>query len=338
MDARATLKRRMEARPGPKRGDELFTDGYPSKWEDYVGQAEAKNFLRAAAASAKFRKAPLDHVLIASGVAGIGKSALARLIAHEMDVGMLELQGSVDAADGIRALTSMRDGDILFWDEIHNATSGGKAKVEWLLSYLQDGVVVTSTGITQVPRVTIIAATTDAQKLPESILDRFTVKPILESYTIEEAAKIAQVMSRSIFGAIGLALPGKWNRDAIVEAANCNPRIISHMLKMLRDSAIAGGFTNPTETTYAMGDMYRWSGRTTDGLDKLAQNYLMTLFTQPNFRAGEKSIAQALGEPTPPRHTEKLLIQRGYIRVASQGRELTADGVTRTSALIEEEL
>lgn len=334
-NTRQMLQRRLDARPGPKRGDALFegTD-YPRTWNDYVGQQEAKNFLRASAASAKFRQARMDHVLIASGTAGIGKSALVRLIAQEMGVGMLEVQGQVDVSDGIRALLSMQDGDILFWDEVHNAVSGGKAKAEWLLSYLQDGVIVTSTGITTVPDVTVIAATTDAQRLPEAILSRFTVKPVLESYTDAEAATIVEVVSRNVFEKIGLPAPGQWNREAIVQAANGNPRTITQLLKILRDSALANG--DLTSETYPMDDMFRWSGLTSDGLDRDAQQYLLTLFTSPAFRAGEKTLTQALGQPGGVRHTEKLLIQKGFVRIVPSGRELTSEGVDRAAELAEE--
>ena len=335
-NARQMLQRRLDSRPGPKRGDALFegTD-YPRRWDDYVGQQEAKNFLRAAAASAKYRNTRMDHVLIASGVAGIGKSALVRLIAKEMDVGLLEVQGTVDIADGIRALMTMQDGDILFWDEIHNAVASGKAKAEWLLSYLQDGVIVTPGGITQVPNVTVIAATTDAQRLPEAILSRFTVKPVLESYSDDEASQIVEVVSRNVFTKIGLAAPGEWNRKAIVEAANGNPRTITQLLKILRDSALAAGMTDKTVDMYPMDDMYRWSGLTTDGLDRDAQQYMLTLYVAPSFRSGEKAIAQALGQPGGVRHTEKLLIQKGFVRIATNGRELTAEGVERAVDLAE---
>jgi Holliday junction resolvasome RuvABC ATP-dependent DNA helicase subunit len=330
------LRNRIKNRPGPKRGDALFegTD-YPRTWADYIGQTEATSFLRAAAASAKYRKTRMDHVLIASGTAGIGKSALVRLIAQEMGVGLMEVQGQVDVQDAIRALKGMQDGDILFWDEIHNAVSSGRAKVEWLLSLLQDGVIITPAGVMAVPDITVVAATTDAQRLPEAILSRFTVKPVLESYTDDEADLIVQVVARNVFCGIGLTMPCEMNRKAIVRASNANPRTITQLLKILRDSALASGCT--AGPGYFMEDMYAWSGLTPDGLDRLAQQYLLTLYTQPNFRGGEKSIAQALGEPTPPRHTEKLLIQKGYVRIVAQGRELTAEGVDRAVGLIESE-
>jgi len=330
------IRKRQAAMATPKRGEALFegTD-YPRTWADYVGQGEAKAFLRASAMTAKARGKRMDHVLIASGQAGIGKSALARLIAQEMDAGLVEVQGVVEVSEAIRIFNGMQDGDILFWDEIHNAVSGGKAKAEWLLPFLQDGVIVTAQGVTAVPSITVIAASTDAQKLPEAILSRFTVKPVLESYTTAEAGKIFDLNAKRIFGEVGLPTPGRWNREAIVEAANRNPRQITQLVRVLLTSVIGSGASCEGED-YPMDEMYSWSGLTTDGLDRTAQDYLMQLFYAPNFTAGERTIAQALGEPTPPRHTEKLLIQKGLVQVCSRGRQLTSDGVVRANELLAE--
>jgi len=334
---RDMIRKRQAAVATPKRGEALF-DGtdYPRTWSDYVGQAEAKAFLRASAVTAKARGKRMDHVLIASGQAGIGKSALARLIAQEMDAGLVEVQGVVEVSDAVRILNGMQDGDILFWDEIHNAVAGGKAKAEWLLPFLQDGVIVTSQGVTAVPSITVIAASTDAQKLPEAILSRFTVKPVLESYTAEEAGKIFDLNARRIFSEVGLHSPGEWNREAIVEAANRNPRQITQLARVLLTSVIGSGQDWDGVSDFPMDDMFTWSGLTPDGLDRVAQDYLMQLFYAPNFTAGEKTIAQALNEATPPRHTEKLLIQKGLVQVCARGRQLTSDGVVRANELLNE--
>lgn len=331
------LKRRQSNMPGPKRGDDLFEGTtYPRTWDDYVGQDEAKSFLRAAATSARIRGTRLDHILIATGAHGIGKSALARLIANEMDAGLVEVQGVVDVTDAMRIFASMSDGDILFWDEIHNAIAGGKSKVEWLLPLLQDGVVVTSKGVLTVPDITIIAASTDAQKLPETILSRFTVKPVLESYTAKQADQLVQVISRAVFKDLNLPQLNDFARSAVADAGNNNPREITQLLKILRDSVLAGEANAHSNGSYDFRAMYRWSGITCDGLDRLAQRYLIELFLTEGFIAGEKTIAQALGEPTPPKHTEKLLIQKGYIRIVPKGRELTAEGIDRATELAEE--
>lgn len=337
MNIQDTLRRRVAAMPGPKRGDALFegTD-YPREWKDFIGQDEAKHFLMASIASARIRKTRLDHTLIATGAHGVGKSALARLVAKELDVGMVEVQGVLEVTDALRIFSAMKDGDILFWDEIHLAISRGKSKAEWLLPLLQDGVIVTPQGVTVVPDITVIGATTDVQKLPETIISRFVIKPVLDSYTAEQADAIVQVSARSLFGACDLPLPNGYTREVIATAANRNPRAIMQLLKILRDSALSGNASYGESGTYSTDAVFRWSGLTPDGLDRLAQEYLMVLYMQPGFKAGEKTIAQALGEPTPPRHTEKLLIQKGLIRVCSSGRELTGDGSDRTGELIEE--
>ena len=337
MNIQDTLRKRVASLPGPKRGDALFEGTtYPREWKDFIGQDEAKQFIMASIASAKIRGRRLDHTLIATGAHGVGKSALARLIAKELDVGLMEVQGAVDVTEAARIFSSMKNNDILFWDEIHLAVAKGKSRAEWLLPVLQDGVIVTSQGVAAIPDITIIGATTEVQRLPETIISRFTVRPVLESYTPEQADRIVEVTALALWSSLNLPLPNGYTREVIATAANHNPRAISQLLKILRDSALSGNATVCRDGLYSTDAVFRWSGLTTDGLDKLAQEYLLTLYMQPGFKAGEKTIAQALGEPMPPRHTEKLLIQKGLVRVCSSGRELTAIGSERTLELMED--
>lgn len=319
---------------GPKRGDALFEGtSYPRTWDDYIGQDDAVDYLRATAASAKARGRRLDHVLIATGAHGIGKSALARLIASEMDAGLIEVQGVVDEKEAMRIFAGMSDGDILFYDEFHMAVSKGRAKAEWLLSVLQDGVLVTGSGVTAIPDVTVIAATTDIQKVPETIISRFTVKPTMESYTREQAEIIVRSTARREWKGLELEEPNDWVCRAIADASNNNPRAITQLLRTLRDCILSGNALVGEGGLYGLDKMYQWAGVTTDGLDKTAQEYLMVLLAQFNGAAGEKAIAAALGEPTAPRHTEKLLLQKGFITIKPTGRELTPDGTERAMEL-----
>ena len=140
---RAVLKRRMGAVAGPKKGAALFEgNSYPRTWDEYIGQDEAVDYLKSACMSAKVRGVRLDHTLVATGHHGIGKSSIVRLIANELEVGLVEVQGAIDERDALRMFAGMNDGDILFWDEFHQAISKGRAKAEWLLSVLQDGVQI----------------------------------------------------------------------------------------------------------------------------------------------------------------------------------------------------
>lgn len=320
----------------PKRGADIFIGtSYPTCWEDYIGQESAKVQLQAACFSARSRKAVLSHVLIATGAHGVGKTALARLIAAELGSGFVEVQGMLAEKDGIRILRTMEDGDVLLWDEFHLAIVGGKSKAEWLLSYLQDGVIVSKTGVVQVPKVTIIAATTDAQKLPETIISRFKIQPAIEPYTLFEGAQIAMVKVRGgIFDVGQLTLPSMTTCVEVARAANCNPRDIDTLLCTLRDAAISKHTTTDAEGNYNLDKTLEWVGRTEDGLDRLAQDFMCVLLAQFGGEAGEKTIANALGEPTPPRHTEKLLIQKGYVSITAKGRMLTEAGIKRTVELL----
>ncbi len=319
----------------PKVGEEIFAGtSYPRHWNDYIGQDSAKIQLAVACHSARVRKTRVDHVLIATGAHGVGKTALARLIAADLDVGFVEVQGVLSAEEGLKILRGMCDNDILFWDEFHLAVNGGKAKAEWLLSVLQDGVMVTKNGTVRIPNITIVAATTDVQKLPETIISRFQIRPVIEAYTVEEAAQIAAGKSVSIFDLPGLVQPSQATCVAVANAANCNPREIGNLLTTLRDAALSGYSKYDDEGTYDMDKALEWAGLTADGLDRLAQDYLTVVLVMFEGKAGEKTVANALGEPTSPRHTEKLLTQKGYLTTTASGRQLTEAGVTRTLDLL----
>lgn len=325
---------------GPKRGEELFEGtSYPRKWQDYHGQDDAKEYIQASIFAAKRRKARLEHTLIATGFHGIGKSALARLIAADMDVGMVEVQGEMNVSEALKILMSMQDGDILFYDEVHLAISKSRAKAEWLLPFLQDGVIVTAKGVQQVPDVTVVAATTDVQKLPETIISRFVVKPVMEEYTLEQAEVIAFTTGKRMFDEARIPHPSHKTALSLAHAGNCNPRAITALLRTLRDAALSGKSKGVTDkdggATYDLSIVFKWTDTTPDGLDRTAKNYLLVL--AEDGTASERTIAQKLNEPTPPRHTEKLLLQRGWITMSSRGREITADGLARVKALIEEE-
>lgn len=221
------MRRKMRSKAGPKTGEALF-DGtsYPRSWDEYVGQKEAVEYIRAACHSARVRGARLDHTLIATGAHGIGKTAIAKLVAFEMEAGLVEVQGAVDEREALRIFAGMSDGDILLWDEIHQAIAKGRSKAEWLLPVLQDGVMITARGVQPIPDITIIGATTDVQKLPETIISRFTVKPVMEAYTTEQAVAIARVTAKRIFDHPTLPVPDEQTCTVIARAGN-NRRIRS---------------------------------------------------------------------------------------------------------------
>lgn len=313
--------------PKPLTGDAIF-DGtdYPRTWQDLVGQKQAVGRLKAACFSARQEQRRLDHVLISSGIAGVGKTALARLVAADLGTGFVEVSGPMKVEDARPILQGMQDGDVLFYDEIHQAVAGGAAKAEWLLQLLQDGRLVTKAGVEVLPQITVVAATTDEQRLPITILGRFPVKPVIEPYTLAEATLICQTMATKL-GYGGAHLPAYANLQDVAAACNGNPRDMRALLIALRDSYFVS-------STYDLQQALDWVGVTSDGLTTKCQDYLMVLLCTFEGIAGEKSIGSAMGEPGPLRHTEQLLVQKGYITITPQGRSMTEAGVERTTALL----
>lgn len=318
--------------PPVKRGEEILAGPYPKSFADFVGQTRAREQIVASIASATKRGKPLEHMLLASGYPGIGKTTLARLTASLLNVGFLELGGTVGDKDVALALQAMQDGDVMFLDEVHRLVSGGRARAEWLLTLLQDGCLQLPTGVVEAPAITVIAATTDAQKLPETILDRFPLKPVLDPYTDVEAQEIALVTARRLgFGKTVPIISPETAAKVAAAAAN-NPRRMRDFLISVRDSAMSQGL--PENGQYDLSTALEWNGLTADGLTATAQNYLVGLYAHGGT-AGVATIKALLNEEQLA-HTERHLIQRGLVEVTPRGRSLTGPGMDRARELAEQ--
>lgn len=311
----------------PKRGEEIFagTD-YPQTWQGFIGQEEAKEQLMVQVASARARNARLEHTLLASGIHGVGKTTLATLLAYKAEAGFMQISGVVEVEKVRKLMRAMRDGDVLFWDEFHLAVAGGKHKAEWLLPFMTEGRLYTDEGVVECPDVTLVAATTDAGRLPETILSRFMVKPRLVPYGPAEATKIAE----SLAGRMGVAVPPE-AVPRIARAANANPRDMRSILTAIRDLQLAF----PGEEV-DLDKAFRWAGFSEDGLTQAARDILLILRMQKNYTASVEVIQGMLSEPGPIRHPEKDLLARGLITITGRGRQLTSAGVARAEQLAKE--
>lgn len=318
--------------PGPeiKRGAEILDGPYPKSFADFIGQENARLQIIAAVNSAAVRGESMDHMLIASGTPGIGKTTLARLAASLRGAGFVELGGSVTDKDAAKALKVMEDGDVLFLDEIHRLVSGGKARAEWLLTLLQDGVLHTPGGVVQAPKITVIAATTDKERLPKTILERFPIVPVLDPYTDREAVQIGLIAAKRLgFGADHLPLPADntWLAKVAKASAN-NPRRMGNLLASVRDVALSTNNMNlHGDEGYDLTVSLEWAGLTEDGLDRSQQNYMVALLLAGGT-AGISTLKARLGEDQ-IQLTERYLIHAGYVDVTPQGRVLTDFGRER---------
>ena len=304
---------------------------YPTKWADFIGQETAKRQIDLAVRSAKARKAPLDHVLLTAPT-GYGKTALARLIADTLTAGTKRqvkvVSGPIKWVGAVMLLDDMRDGDVVLYDEFHKVMDGGKKHAEWLLHYLQDGVIVTGNRVVELPKVTIIATTNEPDRLPEAILSRFPIRPAFEPYSTDEAARIAKIMSKQIL--TGLPDPTPKNLSVIAGASNANPRAIRRLISTVRDLAVTGSRPDP-RTGYDMDEVLLMHDVTHDGLDRTARTYLTLLVHEFGGKAGQRAIASRVGVSVTD--AESVLLSRGLITRSSSGREVTPAGIRRIKTL-----
>src|SRR6187549_1942021 len=214
----------------------------PRSLDEFVGQKAARENLRVFVNAAKARGEALDHVLF-HGPPGLGKTTLAGILARELGVGFRATSGPVIAKSGDLAalLTNLEDGDVLFIDEIHRLNP---AVEEVLYPAMEDraldlmigeGPSARSVRI-DLPRFTLIGATTRQGLLTTPLRDRFGIPVRLQFYTVEE---LERVVSRAA-GLLGLGIA----KDGAMEVARRSrgtPRIAGRLLRRVRDFANVAG-------------------------------------------------------------------------------------------------
>lgn len=310
-----------------KRGEEIFANtDYPQDWAGIVGQEVAKRQLQVQIASAKARGTRIEHTLLASGVAGVGKTTLATLTAYQAGVGLVQTTGPLTVQDARKMMSAMEDGDILFVDEAHRLTEGGRNKADWLLPFMLEGVLYTERGAVEVPDVALVAATTDVGKLPLTLISRFMCQPKLTYYTAAEAAAIAE----NLAGRMQVTGLPEHFYEEIATAASRNPRTMRRILTTLRDLQYA------TPGVPDLGLALEWCGLSRDGLETVAQDMMLLLLAAKDHTASAESLQAQLNEPGPLRHVEQSLLQRGFLTITGRGRQLTDAGRARAIELVME--
>ncbi|MCR4936464.1 MAG: Holliday junction branch migration DNA helicase RuvB [Oscillospiraceae bacterium] len=214
----------------------------PRTLAEYVGQERAKNNLRVFIEAARLRGEPLDHVLL-SGPPGLGKTTLAGIIANEMGVNMRITSGpTIEKAGDLAALlTNLRENDILFVDEIHRLNR----QVEEILypameDYAIDIIIGKGPSANSIrldlPKFTLIGATTRSGQLSAPLRDRFGVVLRLELYT---PAELQRIVARSA-GILGVGVEPAGAAE-IARRSRGTPRIANRLLRRVRDFAQVRG-------------------------------------------------------------------------------------------------
>ena len=297
----------------------------PQNFQDYVGQERLKRNLKLSIDAAKKRGEPIDHVLL-YGPPGLGKTTMASVIANEMGAGLRITAGPAieRAGDLASILTNLQDGDVLFIDEIHRLS---RAVEEVLYSAMEDfkldivigkGPAARSVRL-DLPKFTVIGATTRTGSLAAPLRDRFGHIYRLEFYTPEE---ISRIVTRSA-NILDSKIDDK-AAELLSTRARLTPRIANRLLKRVRDYAdVNGDGIIDSTTTISALKMLEVDDL---GLDPADRHLLNRIIESYGDRpVGLTTIAALTGDETATIEDfyEPYLMQIGFIKRTPRGRVIT---------------
>jgi len=297
----------------------------PQLLEDYIGQAKAKEMLKIYIEAAKARGEALDHLLF-YGPPGLGKTTLAGIIANEMNVNMKITSGPAIEKPGEMAaiLNNLQEGDVLFVDEIHRLN---RQVEEVLYPAMEDYAIDIMIGKgasarsirLDLPKFTLVGATTRAGMLTAPLRDRFGVVTRMEYYTVEELKMIILRSAKVL--EVGIDENGAY---AMARRSRGTPRLANRLLKRVRDFAQVkyDGYITEEVADYALDllDVDK------EGLDRTDRGILLAMIGKfGGGPVGLETLAASIGEDpgTIEDVYEPYLLKNGFIQRTPRGRVVT---------------
>lgn len=293
----------------------------PSSWDDYIGQEKIKKNLKVFIEASKKRGEALDHILF-YGPPGLGKTTISYLISNEMNTNIKITAGPMIEKSGDLAaiLTNLEEGDILFIDEIHRLSPAVEeilypAMEDYRLDIIIGSGPAAQTVKIDLPRFTLIGATTRAGMLSNPLRERFGMHFRMQFYTHDELAKIIQKAS--------FKLEKNCEDDAALEISRRSrgtPRVALRLLRRVRDFAEVENENSihMKRAQYALDEL----GVNETGFDEMDINLLELLVSNKGKPMGLSTMAAALSEDegTIEDAIEPYLLANGYIERTARGR------------------